>query len=305
MTPASFPKPPLTIDQQIDLLLERGLSIPDREHARHLLTHINYYRLRAYWLPFEFKDDRGQHAYRRGITLEEILLLYDFDRELRLLLLDAIERVEISLRARWAHSLALKYGSFAHTNPDLFRRRDVWETCKEELEKEYRRSREVFAEHYRNNYNHLELPPIWVACELMALGHISRWLQNLKNPTDRQHIADAYELDEKVLVSFTHHLSIVRNHCAHHGRIWNRLFSMKMQIPRKKPAGLANSFNPVEDGRIGNTMTLLAYLIRIVSPRSTWHRRFICLVESHPTISPKEMGFKEDWRQDEIWRVPN
>jgi abortive infection bacteriophage resistance protein len=141
---------------------------------------------RAYWLPFESEVTSGQHAFFRGTTLEEILLIYDFDRELRPLLLDAIERVEISLRAQLAHSLALKYGPFAHTDSDLFRRRDVWETCTEELGKEYRRSREIFAKHYRNNYNHLELPPIWVACELMALGHISRWLHNLKNPSDRQ-----------------------------------------------------------------------------------------------------------------------
>jgi abortive infection bacteriophage resistance protein len=56
----------------------------------------------------------------------------------------------------------------------------------------------------------------------MTLGHLSRWLHNLRIPRDRQIVADAYGLDEKVLTSFVHHLTIVRNHCAHHGRVWNR-----------------------------------------------------------------------------------
>lgn len=59
-----FTKPPLSHDEQIDLLIERGLSIPDRNRARHYLTHINYYRLGAYWLPFE--GDHATHEFTRA-----------------------------------------------------------------------------------------------------------------------------------------------------------------------------------------------------------------------------------------------
>jgi abortive infection bacteriophage resistance protein len=68
----------------------------------------------------------------------------------------------------------------------------LWQQSRDELAKEYARSRETFAEHYRSQYPQLTSPPLWVACELMTLGHLSRWLQNLRIPKDRQTIADAY-----------------------------------------------------------------------------------------------------------------
>ena len=298
-----YGKPALSTDQQIDLLIRRGLRIADRARARHYLQHINYYRLRAYWLPFEqTTTNSSDHAFAANADFDTVLAIYDFDRELRLLLIDAIERVEISLRARLANVLSLRYGPFAHEDAAHFHNAHSWRLCLDELGKEFARSRETFAEHYRSQYPHLHTPPLWVACELMTLGHLSRWLQNLRIPRDRQDIADTYGLDEKVLASFAHHLTIVRNHCAHHGRVWNRKHSLKMRIPGKKPAGLSAQFNPVQDRHLYNTLTMLAYLIRIISPRSTWRQRLTELIKGSPQIHVAEMGFPMDWRQRPVWR---
>lgn len=299
----NYGKPALTTDQQVDLLIRRGMQIADRAQAHQHLTHISYYRLRAYWLPFEqtaAQDD--DHAFATGADFTTVLAIYDFDRELRLLLIDAIERVEISLRTRLANVLSLRYGPFAHEDPTHFAKQYLWQQSSDELAKEYARSRETFAEHYRSQYQHLNSPPLWVACELMTLGHLSRWLQNLRIPKDRQAIADAYGLDEKVLVSFAHHLTIVRNHCAHHGRLWNRKLSLKMQLPGKKPAGLSAQFNPSQDRRLYNTLTMLAYLMSIISPASTWRQRLKALVHTTPQIDVKDMGFPEGWEKMEIWQ---
>lgn len=297
-----FGKPALTTDQQLDLLIRRGMLIADLERARHCLTHINYYRLRAYWLPFELAAiGDSNHTFQPGTDFDTVMAIYDFDRELRLLLLDAIERVEISLRTRWANELALRYGPFAHEDSAHFNKQHLWQHSKDELDKEYARSRETFAEHYRTRYEHLNSPPIWVAAELMSLGHLSRWLQNLCIPKDRQVIADAYGLDEKVLLSFAHHLTIVRNHCAHHGRVWNRKLSLKMQIPGKKTAGLSVMFNPVEDRRLYNTLTMLAFLMSRISPQSSWRDRLKALITTTPQVNPKDMGFPADWARRKIW----
>lgn len=93
-----FTKPPLTIEQQVEQLAARGLAIPDKARAAHYLAHLNYYRLRAYWLPFE--QDAKQHRFKEGASFEHALDLYVFDRKLRLLMLDAIERIEVSLRTQ-------------------------------------------------------------------------------------------------------------------------------------------------------------------------------------------------------------
>ncbi|TAN75066.1 MAG: Abi family protein [Gallionella sp.] len=278
------------------------MHIADCERAQHYLTHINYYRLRAYWLPFEIASSNdNDHAFQLGTDFDTVLAIYDFDRELRLLLLDAIERVEISLRTRWANVLALRYGPFAHEDSAHFYKPHIWQQCKDELAKEYARSRETFAEHYRTRYDHLNSPPIWVAAELMSLGHLSRWMQNLRIPKDRQAIADIYGLDERVLVSFAHHLTIVRNHCTHHGRVWNRKLSLKMQIPGKKTAGLSAMFNPAEDRRLYNTLTMLAFLMSCISPQSSWRDRLKFLIGTTPQVNPKDMGFPADWQQRGIW----
>jgi abortive infection bacteriophage resistance protein len=201
-----------------------------------------------------------------------------------------------------ANVLSLRYGPFAHEDARHFAKTYQWQQSRDELAKEYTRSRETFAEHYRSQYPQLPSPPLWVACELMTLGHLSRWLQNLRIPKDRQAIADAYGLDEKVLVSFAHHLTIVRNHCAHHGRLWNRKLSLKMQIPGKKPVGLSAYFNPAQDGRLYNTLTMLAYLMSVISPASTWQQRLKALIQGTPHISVLDMGFPTGWEQMAIWQ---
>ena len=300
----TFAKPALTVEQQIDLLEQRGMTVPDRARAAHYLTHINYYRLRAYWLPFETEPADGEaHAFAAGTSFDTVLAIYVFDRELRLLLLDAIERVEISLRTTLAQHLANHYGPFAHDDSALFSSFEEWSKSQNELRKEFQRSRETFAKHYRDRYPELNSPPIWVACELMTLGHLSRWLKNLARPDDRQRIADHYGLDERVLASFAHHLTIVRNHCAHHGRVWNRRLALRFALPVKKPRHIASAFNPGEPQLLYNTLTMLAYLLDLLSPSHSWRGQVHALLGAHPEIDTAAMGFPAHWRETNLWTL--
>lgn len=163
-----FPKKATTFDQQIDLLIERGMEIPDRDYARHCLTHLNYYRLGAYWLPFE--SDHASHAFKPGTHFDDVVSLYVFDRELRLLVMDAIERIEVSIRTQWAYQLAHRYGPHAYLEPSIFKNSNIHQCCLTKLREELRRSKEVFVSHYQNNYTDPALPPIWAAVEVMSLG---------------------------------------------------------------------------------------------------------------------------------------
>lgn len=299
----TFHKPPLSVADQIKLLAQRGMEITAHDQATHYLTHINYYRLRAYWLPYEVTGQNGEHRFRPGTKFADVIAIYQFDRTLRLLLLDAIERIEISLRSRWANYLSINYGAFAHHDGSLFHNHETWKRCCEELDKEFQRSHETFAKHYQERYNHLATPPIWVSCELMSIGHLSRWIHNLRKPHDRQAIADAYGLDEKVLVSFLHHLTIVRNHCAHHGRIWNRRLTVKMRLPNKKPPELISTFNRNEDahGRLYNTLAMLVYQLRGISPESHLRTKLIALLDTCPQASVIVMGFPGGWKTLPLW----
>ncbi|MGD9826708.1 Abi family protein [Desulfobacter sp.] len=113
-----YTKPPLTIDDQINLLTSRGMTIPDPARTARYLSHISYFRLRGYWIPFEKEDNGKDHHFKAGTSFENVLDLYIFDRKFRLLILEAIERVEVSLRAHFANELGVCYGSHFYLDAD-------------------------------------------------------------------------------------------------------------------------------------------------------------------------------------------
>jgi len=293
-----YTKPALTIDQQIAQLRNRGMVISDTPLAEHYLSQINYYRLTAYWLPFE--SDHTTHAFQPGTRFEQVLDLYIFDRELRLLVLDTIERVEVAIRTQLAFQLGHRYGTHPHLNPALFKQ--AWDHTKNvsQLQKDTQQSKEAFIQHLLAKYAE-PLPPIWAAVEVMTLGQLSKWYANLKSGADRNLIAHVYDCDEINLVSFLHHLSIVRNLCAHHSRLWNREFTFTFKLPRQRPQALLSYFNPQEPRRIYNTLAMLLYLMNRIAPGHHWRQRFLDMLNRYH-IDPARMGFPDDWKTRGIWR---
>ena len=143
-----FTKPFLSFEQQAMLLSERGLIIEN--DTVHYLQHLNYYRLSGYWIPFQ--EDNKTHRFKPNVRFSDVLNLYLFDRELRLLLLDAIERIEISIRTQWAHYFAEHSGPHAHLESHLSKN-DEWHIKNiAQLQKELARSDELFIKHYQNTY---------------------------------------------------------------------------------------------------------------------------------------------------------
>jgi abortive infection bacteriophage resistance protein len=296
-----FSKPPFTHDQQLDQLIQRGLTCADRSEALHCLGHINYYRLGAYWLPFE--ANHASHAFKPGTTLADVLNLYIFDRELRLLVLDAIERVEVSVRTGWAYTLAHRYGAHAHLNADLFKKPAAnWDYAKQslKLQDEARKSKEKFLQHHYQKYDEA-MPPLWAVVEIMTLGQLSKWYGNLRHGADRNAVAHSYGMDETNLTSFLHHLSVIRNFCAHHSRLWNREFTFTFRLPNHRPQGLVTSLNHQDSRRLYNTLTVLAWLLDGISPQHHWKKRLKTLLAQYG-VEVQRMGFPAGWEKMPIWQ---
>ena len=290
-----FTKPARTLDEQIDLLESRGMEIGDRDLAINHLRHINYYRLRAYWLPFEQPAGGGDHAFAPGTRFETVVDTYSFDRKLRLLVMDAIERVEVSVRTQWAHRIAHRHGPHGYTSAGVFRDGDKHRDCLNGLKSELGRSHETFVRHYRETYTSPKLPPVWVVCEVISFSALSNWYANLKDGEDRKAIAAPYGIDEQVLESVIHHLVYLRNLCAHHSRLWNREATIGMKLA-KRPEALHELFNQERPKRIFNSLLVLGFLLDQVSPGSGWRTRVVHLVAEHPELDLEAMGFTSDWR---------
>jgi abortive infection bacteriophage resistance protein len=296
-----YDKPALSIEQQIDQLLKRGMTFGDPARAAHFLRELNYYRLSGYWLRRE--ADHATHRFQPGTTFEDVLADYVFDRELKLLVLDAVERIEVSVRTHWAHQLGLRHGAHAHLDSILFKdRSQQWNHSRAvaSLVGDVEKSTEIFIRHLRSQYDEL-LPPIWAAVEVMTLGQISRWYDNLRHATDRKAVALGYELDEALLASFLHHISIVRNVCAHHSRLWDRDLPFKARLPRKNPQDLAESLNHKSPRHLYNTLTMLGWLLDKISPAQTWVSRVARHVNDHPPATGI-MGFPNDYQNSAVWR---
>ena len=133
----------------------------------------------------------------------------------------------------------------------------------------------------------------------MSLGLLSSWYDNLKPSATRVAISNAYQVDESVLSSWLRHLTLVRNICAHHGRLWNRKFVLIPQLPRSKPAGLGLQFIP-GSRKIYNTTVLTLHLLSLIVPKSKWKQRLLAELTSG-CLAPSGMDFPRDWQTRPIW----
>lgn len=230
-----------------------------------------------------------------------------FDRKLRLITLEAIERLEVSVRARWTNRMSLKSGSHAHLHPANFiDGTDHVRSLARVAEKSARTS-EIFVEHYRRKYSDPFMAPLWAVTELMSFGELSKWVAATKNPDIKSALAKDLGLPNKeVLEGVLAHLSYVRNLCAHHCRLWNRR-NVK-RIPKIKRMLDCFVLEPAVSkeqrqlsNRIFNTLVLLVVLIRHQSVEATLPTRLKELLLHREPWHRKAMGFHVDWASMEPW----
>jgi len=292
-----FSKESLSFEQQIERLIERGLYVEDKESATAYLSHINYYRLGTYG--WSFIEDHETHTFKAETSFDQILNLYIFDRELRLLLLDAIERIEVSLRTQWAFHLSKKYGSHAHLNKEAFNKKFAHDEFIENLQKEIQRTSDKNIKKQAYKYEETT-PATWIICEVMSFGWLSRCYDAIARRALSMDIADTYGLNSTILSSFLHHITSARNICAHHSRLWNRDFTITMKLPKNGEPRLLQSFNSNAQKQLYNTLVMCAYFMDLISPKHHWKKKLKALINVH-SINVTDMGFPENWNELPIW----
>lgn len=295
-----YAKLPVPVPEQIEKLKNRGLHFPDEKQAANYLSNISYYRLRAYTYPFQNNDD-ANHPFIKKVSFEDIINLYVFDRRLRLLIFNAIEKIEVALRTQIIYHYSLMYGSFWHLKPELYNNAEFFKEQIESLQKEIERSNETFIKHYRNTYSEPAYPPCWMSLEVSSIGLLSKMFSNLKKEKCKDEITTHFGLkDVDVLTNWMHCFSVVRNICAHHGRIWNRRLP-KITIPRK------TKYTFIADKQIHNNKTYaylccILYVLNIISPQHSYKDNLIELMRTCPMQQDKAMGFPKNWQQELLWQ---
>ncbi|WP_458250664.1 Abi family protein [Geobacter anodireducens] len=303
-----YAKLPLAITEQSKRLSERGLLFDDPQRVEKYLSNIGYYRLSAYWHPFElpsFNGNSRNHQFKPNTTFDQVLHLYIFDRKLRLLVMEAIERIEVAVRTRWATALALRHGSHAHMRAELFK--DPWQHTSDlaKIAAELGKSTETFVTHYKKQYKEPFLPPIWAIVETMSLGTLSRWFKNTSDTATKKEVSLALNMPTiEILEQVLHALTPVRNVCAHHGRLWNRRFAMSLPVIKRIRERLVPPDAPHhQDHHLYNYLVVVDALMKAVSPGSTWTQRLMTLADVLDGAGHRSMGFPEDWRERQPWKL--
>ena len=183
-------KPAYTINDQISLLKQRGMLFRNETQASECLRNISYYRLKGYW--WDMQHDYSQHVFKPDTYFEDVIERYEFDRQLRLILFDAIERIEIAVRAKMIHHLSISYGGLWYLNPVYFEtalhtKEGMSKTTHlhtlDELYKEYHRSQEIFVRDQKNRYPG-QNPDAWKILEVASMGTLSKLYKSLMNHPD-------------------------------------------------------------------------------------------------------------------------
>lgn len=326
----SYPKPWLSLEQQLDNLQSRGLLVSDRGKALRCLQRMGYYRLSGYWFAFRERSgpcclldkqrsgksqEKGEllalDTFKHGATFQNAVDLYVFDKELRLLAMDALERVEIALRVDVSHTLG-QLDPFAYLRPELFHstfsealnkdsgitRHHEWMSKHAQL---ILRSKEEFVSHNRSKYG---FPlALWVACEVWDFGTLSTLFGGMRE-AEQDAIAARYGVSNgRVFASWLRSLNYLRNVCAHHSRLWNRNI---VDQPRLPPVAEMPWVEPFAHGghalaRCFLLLRVLRQLLVVINPTSSWPSRMKDHLESFPDLSHlglnlAGMGASADWQ---------
>jgi len=295
-----YNKPAVSIPDQILKLKSRGLRFKDEAKAVSYLSNISYYRLRAYTFPFQ-DNNHPNHPFKSAISFEDIISLYVFDRQFRLFVLDAIEKIEISIRTQIVYQWAMSHGSHWYLDPTLFIDLNRHTTEISRLQQEVSRSAETFIAHYKSKYTTPPEPPCWMSLEVSSFGLLSLLFKNLKLGNEKKMLVSYYGLkDVRILENWMHSFSNIRNICAHHGRLWNRRLTAHIKLPTN-PKNLFIRNNNIIPYKIYASLCCMKYMIDIISPGNTFHIRLKELMRNCPLAQEKEMGFPTNWEQDAFW----
>lgn len=232
-----------------------------------------------------------------------ILDLYIFDRELRLIVMDAIERIEVAVRACISNSMCQKYGTHWFSDASRFHgsfdHAEFIQELKDELKLDgdgnLPKTKDVFLRHYFEKYNSPEYPPCWMVSEILTIGKWSILYKYIRPREDQALISENFNLHYKIFASWLHSITYLRNLCAHHSRLWNRSFSIPPRVMDAYKAHL----DP--NDRFYAQAAMLHILLRKIAPDSHWPKRLHALMEKHPSVPIKSMGFKPDWITDPFW----
>ncbi|MDE1489106.1 Abi family protein [Xenorhabdus bovienii] len=298
-------------DELIALLESRGMAINDREHAKKKLSQVGYYRLSGFWFPCQITVQEENGKTKKGnkflpeTCFRDVYDLYLFDKKMRLLMMDALERIEVFIRSIIAHEMGaihpLSYRHDEHINPSQLinkKNNDKPSPRKKWMDKQDSKiesSKDDFIKWHKAEYEGI---PFWVVVETWDFGLMSKYYAML-NGKHQDTILSKLGISKgngPILRNWLSAMNVLRNRCAHHSRIWNKNNEPKL---KKLDHEDFNTLNLEESAynKMYGMITVLWFLIKKIGPGSDWLNNVAELISKKPNLPGcylKSMGFPDN-----------
>ena len=284
----------------IPLLKQRGLVISDEQKAINYLSNIGYFRLSAYFYPL-LKEPKTEHLYKDDATFDKALDMYRFDRKLRILLFNEIEKIEVAIRSAMNNLISHAVGDiFWITDARHFNNQVVFTKTMDIIRTEMGKTKEEFIGHFQNKYTN-PYPPAWMITEIIPLGVLYNIFNNLKIKSLKKKISTHFGLSLPAFTSWILILANIRNLCGHHARLWNKEISLVATDPQLHSFPWIDS-TKTDAKRIYYRICIIKYLLFTVSPTNRFTQKIKSLLAEYPTVDIRAMSFPADWGNEPLWK---
>ena len=293
-----FQKPYTNAKDLVKLLQSRGLTIADSDKAEKNIDSIGYYRLSAYMYPL-LQTPKEQHRYKQGATFDQVMMLYRFDKKLRLLIFNEIEKIEVAVRSAIVNIGCEMTGNpFWITDSANFNDQNKFLRTLDLIDAEMNRSREDFIVHFKDTYSDV-YPPSWILAELLPFGVVTNIFSNILSIRIKKRIAKKYGLQMLPFESWLTIISLTRNYCCHHARVWNKQNTIRPMLPNHTDYAWLTL--PTDPLRIYFDISIIKYFLNIISPQNDMRDKLMKLLSDFPNIDTAAMGFPVGWQQEPLW----
>lgn len=294
-----YTKQPLSIAGQIELLKSRGLIFRNEEIAAKFLGEVSYFRFVQYLRPME--ADKENHTFKLNSRFEDAVALYEFDAQLRVLIFEAIQGIEIALRTKVNHEFSMHHGAFWFYDTSLADDEHKFIENMNAVDRELLRSKEDFVKEHRCKYDKPVFPPSWKTLELASFGTLSKLYYNCNDTKTKKRIARQFNLPQhEVLESWMRSLTVLRNCCAHHSRIWNRRLTNAPQMNASLRGAWINTTG-VDGNKLYAILSCVVYWLDSMGHGNSFKIKLKNLISRYPSVDVIAMGFPSDWDRQPLW----
>jgi abortive infection bacteriophage resistance protein len=206
-----FAKLALTPQALLAKLKGQGLVVDDDATALKYIGYIGHSRLKSYW--YQLQD--GAKNFYPNTTFEQVRQRYECDREIRAMIMESVERLEVAVRTVICNLLSLKHTPHWYLKTEIFapKKRSGIGQMLSKIENEVERaSSHVYIKAYYSSYDDPYLPPSWAMSECVTLGTWSKIFAMLRDPADRKSVSSRFGITQvEVFESWLHTLTVLRN----------------------------------------------------------------------------------------------